>query len=588
MISGVSRFRGVFALLRSEATPFVRLRILAVLILVLTAAILTALAPLTLKLIVDKFTDQGSTNTASPLLLVALFVIIQWFARSAGEAQGLIYGHIERRMFRTLSERLFAHLMRLPLRFHLDRQTGAVSESISTGLEGFQLILHHSVFTVLPVTAELATVLIVLWRTVPPMFLALFCGALIFYAVAFAYSAAVLSESARTASVARVEAGAAITDTLLNYETVKYFTAESFVQERVARALARSEVYWVEFYRRYAANGLVVASIFTAFLALSTWYATIEVTGGHMTVGDFVLVNTYMLQLMSPVERLGYAAQGFSQGVAMLERMVRLFSEIPEPASQLSFAATSNPATLEFSHVSLAYEAGRPVLSDLSFRIPAKRTLGVVGSSGSGKSTIVRLLMRLLEPDSGDILIDDTPISSLALPDLRGAIAVVPQDTVLFNDTLAYNIALGRANATRAEIQRAARVAHLHEFIMSLPEGYDTRVGERGVKLSGGERQRVSIARAVLKGPRIHVFDEATSSLDSRTEQNILDSLREIASYSSTLVIAHRLSTVLHADEIVVLEQGRIIETGTHTSLLHKNGRYSALWRAQHPDSAAA
>lgn len=271
----------------------------------------------------------------------------------------------------------------------------------------------------------------------------------------------------------------------------------------------------------------------------------------------------------------------------MLEKLTHLFREVPESPPGTGPRSIAGPGALEFDRVSLSYRKDRPVLRDVSFRIAPKRTLGIVGPSGSGKSTIVRLLMRLLEPDDGRILLDDMPICNLDLPHLRGAIAVVPQDTVLFNDTLAYNIAFGSAHASFADVQRASRVAHLHEFITSLPDGYDTRVGERGIKLSGGERQRVSMARAVLKSPRIYVFDEATSSLDSQTEQEILSSLREIAKYSSTLVIAHRLSTVLHADEIVVLEHGKIVERDSHTSLLHQNGRYAALWRSQQHGTAA-
>jgi ATP-binding cassette subfamily B protein len=582
-------FAEALKLLGLEFTPFIKLRVTAALLLVLTAAVLTALGPVALKLMVDGITGRSHRNLVTPLLVVAFYAISQWLARVANEIRGLLYRRIQRRMYCAISERLFAHLMHLPLRFHLDRETGAISETLSNGMDGLQLILNQLMTTILPVVAELATVIVVLGHMAPPLFLVLFCGALLLYTCAFSYSAPSLSQSARAASAARIEAGAAITDGLINYETVKYFTAESVIRERVGHALTRSETEWLIFSRQYYRSGLLAASVFASFLASTTWYAVIEVLHGNITIGDFVLITAYMLQLARPVEMLGTALQASSQGLAMLDRLMQLFREAPEPTRLTrSSTAVAEPGTLEFDHVSLSYRRDRLVLTDVSFRIPPKHTLGIVGPSGSGKSTLIRLLMRLLEPDIGRVLLDGIPVSSLALPHLRSAIAVVPQDTILFNDTLAYNIAVGRVGARISDIRHAAQVAHLHDFVMGLPDGYDTRVGERGVKLSGGERQRVSIARAVLKSPRIYVFDEATSSLDSQTELDILESLREIAQHSSTLVIAHRLSTVVHADEIIVLEGGRVVERGAHPSLLRENGRYSALWRAQHPHIAVA
>lgn len=583
MRAGPQRLREMLVLLKHEATPFVKRRLAWLLFVVTVSAMLTALGPVALKLLVDGFTghDHARATASSPIVLVALYTLSQWLARVAGEARGFTYRRIQWRMFRTLSERLFAHVIRLPLRFHLERHTGGVSETLTNGLEGLQLLLNQLVLTVLPVIAELATVLAILARMAPPRFLALFCGALTFYTSAFTYSAAAVLQSARKASAARIDAGAAITDGLLNYETVKYFTAESMVQERVGKALTRSEIEWLAFSRIFARSGLLAAGIYAGFLGATIWCATFEVLRGNMTVGDFILVNTYMLQLVRPVEMLGYAVQSCSQGLAMLEQLTVLFRESPERAPGIHARPPAGPGTLEFERVSLSYRQELPVLRDISFRVTPQRTLGIVGPSGAGKSTIVRLLMRLLEPDDGQILLDGVPLSGLELAHVRSAIAVVPQDTVLFNDSLAYNIAFGRAGASSTDVQHAARIAHLHEFIMGLPDGYDTRVGERGIKLSGGERQRVSIARAVLKSPRIYVFDEATSSLDSQTEQEIVASLREISRHSSTLVIAHRLSTVLHADEIVVLEHGRIVERDTHLGLLRQNGRYAALWHAQ-------
>jgi ABC-type transport system involved in Fe-S cluster assembly fused permease/ATPase subunit len=585
---GVGSLPELLRLIWSDATGFVKVRLAAVLSLVITASILTALGPIALKLVVDGFTGQTRGPPVSPLLLIGLYVLSQWLARSIGELRGLVHARAERRLFRSVSERLFAHLMQLPLRFHLKRQTGAINQTLENGLQGYQMILNHLVFTFLPVTAELGTIVVVLMRLAHPVFLGLFCGALVCYAAAFARAAKAVSRAAKTASAAHVAANAAMTDSILNYETVKYFTAESLVQEKVSQALARTEVEWVDFFRRYAVNGLLVATIFATFLAATVLYAAHEVQGGRMTVGDFVLVNSYMLQLVKPVEMLGYAMQGLSQGIAMLDKMLTLFRESPEaPPRADDHRMLPGAGELEFEAVSLSYTPDRSVLERVSFKVPAAKTLGIVGASGSGKSTVVRLLVRLLEPDAGRILLDGVPIASMSLRTLRQAIAVVPQEPLLFDDTIAYNIGFGKRGATQAEIEQAAKLAHLHDFILDLPEQYNTRVGERGVQLSGGEKQRLSIARAVLKQPRIYVFDEATSSLDTLSERGIIKNLQDLARSSTTLVIAHRLSTVVHADEIAVLDCGTIVESGTHAALLGRGGRYAALWTAQQGSVAA-
>lgn len=591
-----NRFQGMFESLRevlnlvwAEADAFVKRRLVYTLVLVTVASGVSALGPVALKLVVDGFTGQTKGQVLSAVLLIGLYVFSQWLARTVGEIRSLVYAGAERRMMRTLSERVFAFVMHLPLRFHLERQTGAVNQVLQNGLQGFQMISHTLVFTLLPVATELTTIVVVLRRINQPAFLGLFCCAIVMYAVMFTYAAATIRTVAKSASAAQVEANAVMTDAILNYETVKYFTAESVIQDRVGRALIETEHGWVNFYRRYAYNGLYVAGIFAAFLAVTILYAAGEVEAEHMTVGTFVMINTYMLQIVRPVEMLGYAMQSLSQGMAYLEKMVELFRETPEPFLAAGGAPLSiGPGRLEFEGVDLSYRPERKILTEISFKLPAGKTLGVVGGSGAGKSTLVRLMVRLVEPQQGAILLDGEPISELPLVTVRRSIAVVPQDTVLFAETIGYNIAFGKPGCSHEDVVRAAKIAHLHDFISRLPEGYDTKVGERGLRLSGGERQRISIARAAIKEPRIYVFDEATSSLDSQTEHGILANLQEISKTSTTIVIAHRLSTVSHADEIIVLDEGRIVERGTHASLIQEGGRYAGLWAAQQHGAVAA
>jgi ATP-binding cassette subfamily B protein len=575
------------------------------------------MGPLALKLLVDSFTGHAVLGGFSVWALIALYFLTQWLSRTIGEFRGLVYARAERRIFRGLSERFFAHVMRLPLRFHLDRQSGAINQTLENGTQGYQMIMHNLVFTVLPVTVQLGTIVVVLLHFHQPVFLGLFCVALVCYAAMFSFFALRVSTSAQKASRAHIDAMATITDSLLNVEPIKCLAIEDVVQKRVGRDLESTEESYVGFYRGFARNGIAVAAVYTAFLAIAIGYAVNEVTKGRMTVGDFVLVNGYMLQVMAPIESMGYAVQGFSQGMAMLAKALELLREKTEPYPVLVYDADAQrspiassatlkpptesevptasgsgespkPAELVFDHVSVAYRSDRVILKDVSFNLPAGRTLGIVGESGSGKSTIIRMLLRLLEVDSGQIRLDGVPVALIPLDQLRGTIGVVLQDTVLFNDTIAYNIGVGRWGSTQAEIEEAARLAHLHDFIAGLPEGYETRVGERGVKLSGGEKQRVSIARAALKRPRLYVFDEATSSLDSTAERAILRNLRDISRFSTTIVIAHRLSTVIHADEIVVLDGGVIVERGQHLTLLNQAGRYARLWEAQLQGAAVA
>ena len=579
-------WRGVLRLIAGELSPYVRRHLGVVLGLVALGAAMNALAPLALKGVVDGL--AGHQAVTVPLgVLIGLYAVSQWLGRSSAELRALRYAQAERRILRTLSARIFAHVLRLPLRFHLNRQTGALSQAIDNGLEGLRLILHHLVFTVLPVGAELAIVAVVLARLGQPVFLALFCGAAVCYGALFGRSAARIAESARAASAARVVAGALITDGLLNCETVKSFGAEALIAGRAGGALERSEQAWLAFHRRYCANGLAVAGVFAAFLTATLACALHSVRAGRLTVGGFVLVNTYMLQLVRPAEMLGFAVQGFAQGAAMLDRTLELLAEPAEVSAGLALGCGPGGA-LRFEHVTLAYEPGRAALEEVTFEVPAGATLGIVGRSGSGKSSIVRLLLRLVEPDAGLIRLDGRPLPAIAPAALRAAIAVVPQDTALLDDTIENNIALAWPQAEHRDVVRAARAAQLEEFIESLPQGYATVVGERGVRLSGGERQRIAIARAALRRPLLYVFDEATAALDGRTEQAVLAGLRMLTGTATMVIIAHRLVSVARADHIVVLQAGHLVESGGHAELIRAAGHYAMLWRAQHPDAAAA
>jgi len=418
-------------------------------------------------------------------------------------------------------------------------------------------------------------------------YLAIFAVASVVYVSVFRRGAVRIQEPARTISASHIEAHAVLNDSLLNFETVKYFDAGRIVCSRYDAALGRTESAWRSFYHRRMTNGAAVATIFALSLGTTLVLAMRDVLAGNMTAGDFVMLNAYVLRLVQPLEMLGFAVRDITQGLAFLQKMLELFRETPEiDLRHAAIPAQDSRGTLAgnlvFLNVGFSYRPDRTILRGVSFTVPPGRSVAVVGASGSGKSSLIRLLFRLYEPDTGRILLDGVSISQMSLSMLRQAIAVVPQDTVLFHDSIANNIGFGRDGASMEEIQEAARIANLHDFILAMPDGYDTVVGERGLKLSGGERQRIAIARAVLKRPRVFVFDEATSSLDSRTEREILTNLISVAHQCTTLVIAHRLSTIANADEILVLDDGRIAERGTHQELRDLHGLYAALWQAQH------
>ncbi len=597
----------------SEADGFVKRRMALTLILVLGTAALAALAPIALKYAVDGLrsapqpgADPATPTLLTPAALILLYIFSLWLSRSLGEARWFFYGTADQRLNRNLSRRLLSHVIDLPMSFHLDRKTGALNQTLVQGLSGYRILTNHAVFTVLPVLVEVLLVAAVLVFLFQAEFLLILSLSVIAYAAVFGLGAARIIGPTREVSATQIAAYANMTDSLLNTETVKSFSAERQINDRYDNALETSERWWSVFYWRKSENGLLAAAVFALSLGAAMTLGALRVQQGFISVGDFVLINAYMLQIVRPLETLGAAFRDIAYGAAFIEKMMGLMGQNREGdktgGRKIKIHKTGGKKTegpeisvvekgpqfetgagrLEMRAIGFSYLPGRKILENIDFTINPGETTAIVGKSGAGKSSLIRLLMRFYEPASGDILLNGQSVQEIPLEDLRRSIAIVPQDTILFNETIAYNIGFGRQGASPAEIEQAAKFAHIHDRIMAMPDGYQTIVGERGLKLSGGEKQRVSIARAVLKKPQLFIFDEATSSLDAKTEQTILGNLIEISRGMTTLIISHRLSMVAHADEILVLEQGRIAERGGHDALLKKNGIYAAMWRTQH------
>ncbi|HJO74491.1 MAG TPA: ABC transporter ATP-binding protein/permease [Rhodospirillales bacterium] len=552
--------------------------------LLLAAALLNATVPNFFAAAVDAFSgDPGISAWAiAPASILAAYVFIYWLSKLFNEARWMLYGPIEQRAQRTLALRSSEHLLRLSLGFHLTRNTGEISRVMDNGLRGLREFLFDAIFLILPFGAEILFVTGFMLVRLDFVFAIVLLVTIILYGVVLIIGSDRLRKHQRLAiSKGAVAHGEAI-DALINYETVKYFGNEQFVAERYDTSLADVERLTVRAFTYRSFLGFIMMTILTGGMLSIFMLAVGRIEAGTMSLGELVLVNAYLLQLVRPLERLGNLYRAIKQALVELEQLVELLDEAPDlPDRKDAIALPMGPGEVRFENVEFSYRNGLQTINGLDFQVPPGTKVALVGPTGAGKTTIARLLYRFYDPDAGSVFVDDCEVQTLTLDSLRSAIAVVPQDPVLFNDTIGYNIAFGRPTAGQQTVEEAARSAHIHEFIQGLPEGYATRVGERGLKLSGGEKQRVAIARALLKNPRIFILDEATSALDSTTEQSVQACLRDIGASITTLVIAHRLSTIVDADMILVLDQGRIVERGVHTDLLIQGGLYAELWQRQ-------
>ncbi len=565
-----------------QGRPGLRFRVVLAIALLVAAKLTNVTVPVFLREAVDSLSPEDAGLIVLPLALLLAYGAARVGAIAFGELRDAVFARVAQHAIRHAALATFRHLHALSLRFHLDRQTGGLSRAVERGTKGIEFLLSFVLFSIVPTLLEILLVCGILWWLFDWRFAGITLLAITGF-VAFTFRLTELRIAYRRAmNEADSAANTRAIDSLLNFETVKYFGNEAHEAERYDRGLRDYERAAVR--SRVSLSALntgqtVIISIgMTAIMVL----AGLGVVGGTMTVGDFVMVNAYLIQVAMPLNLLGTVYREIKQSLVDMETMFDLLDVAPEVTARPGAPPLAlSGGALAFEHVDFGYDPRRPILKDVSFTVPAGKTVAIVGPSGAGKSTIGRLLFRFYDVTGGRITLDGQDLREVTPDSLRAAIGIVPQDTVLFNDTVGYNIGYGRPAAGPDEVVAAARLARIHDFVEGLPDGYETRVGERGLKLSGGEKQRVAIARTLLKQPSIFLFDEATSSLDSKTEREIQQSLKEVSAERTTLVIAHRLSTVVEADEILVLEAGRIVERGRHEALLAKAGRYAEMWRRQ-------
>ena len=575
--------RGDFAVVR-RLLPYLweyRGRVLLALVFLVTAKLANIGVPLVMKRIVDGLSGPQQVRAVPAAALIA-YALLRLSSTLFNELRDVVFVKVAQSAMRRIALEVFHHLHALSLRFHLDRQTGGLTRDIERGTRGISTLLSFMVFSVLPTLLEIALVTGFLVYRFDVWFGVITVAALLVY-VGLTFSISEWrTKHRRQMNEMDSKANTRAIDSLLNYETVKYFGNEGFEATRYDENLRRYEKAVVTSETSLGVLNAVQACVIATAVALLMWRAAEGIVAGSLSLGDLVMVNALLIQLYIPLNFLGVMYREIKQALTDMEKMFRLLSENREVEDKPGAPElVVSGGAIRFDHVDFGYDPERRILHDVTFEVPPGRKVAVVGSSGSGKSTLARLLFRFYDVDAGRIGIDGQDIRDVKQESLRAAIGIVPQDTVLFNDTIYYNIAYGRPGATRAEIEHAARVAHIADFIARLPNGWETTVGERGLKLSGGEKQRVSIARTLLKHPPILVFDEATSALDSSTEKAIQGELADISRDHTTLVIAHRLSTIVDADEILVLDHGRIVERGSFRDLLTANGRFAEMWRLQ-------
>jgi ATP-binding cassette subfamily B protein len=569
-----------------------KLRVIGAMVLLLVAKLATIAVPFTFKWAVDALGGHGSAPVAAsewlvwalaaPIAMTIAYGGIRILMAALTQLRDGLFAKVSMHAVRRLAYRTFVHMHELSLRFHLERKTGGLTRVLERGRNAIEIIVRMVILQLSPTIIELALIVGVLMWQFDWRYVAVILVTVTLYMVYTYYATEWRIGIRRRMNESDTDANVKAIDSLLNYETVKYFSAEQRESERYDKAMARYEDASVRAYTSLAVLNAGQAAIFTCGLAAAMVMCAYEIQAGSKTVGDFVLINAMMIQLYQPLNFMGMVYREIKQAVTDIETMFAILGREPE----IKDAPGAGPlkvtnGTIRFEDVRFAYEPERSILKGISFDVPAGKTVAVVGPSGAGKSTISRLLFRFYDLANGRILIDGQDIAGVTQNSLRQTIGMVPQDTVLFNDTIRYNIRYGRWEASNAEVEEAAKLAQIDGLIRLAPKGYETEVGERGLKLSGGEKQRVAIARTILKGPPILVLDEATSALDSHTEKEIQDALERISKGRTTLVIAHRLSTIVGADEIIVLDQGAIVERGTHFTLLAADGLYASMWNRQ-------